>query len=70
MRFGLVYLFLFGLANANVYLTGYAGSSDFPVTPGAMQTRLQQGCGGAYFNSFNSGDAFVAKIATDATGLL
>jgi uncharacterized protein (TIGR03437 family) len=56
---------------ANVYLTGYAGSPDFPVTPGAPQTRLQQGCPAVPGVSplYSSGDAFVAKLSTGGEGL-
>jgi beta-propeller repeat-containing protein/centrosomal CEP192-like protein len=43
-------------ASANVYLTGFTNSTDFPITPGAFQTQL----GGNY-------DAFVMKISPAST---
>lgn len=45
-------------AAGNVYVTGYTGSTDFPITPNAPQPSFG---GGAY-------DAFVAKL--DANGAL
>ncbi|MEO8367835.1 MAG: SBBP repeat-containing protein [Candidatus Solibacter sp.] len=63
----------FGIAldsAANVYLTGYAGSSDFPVRIGALQTRLQQNCAlPPDAVSYVAGDAFVVKFSTDGSGL-
>jgi uncharacterized protein (TIGR03437 family) len=54
----------------NAYLTGYAGSADFPVTNGAAQTKLLQNCVVTSNAPVpTAGDAFVAKIATDGTGL-
>jgi hypothetical protein len=47
----------------NAYVTGQADSSDFPVTPGA----LQPGYRGGARNSFN---AFVAKLNAAGTALL
>ena len=44
-------LALQGSVNPSVYLTGYTGSTNFPVTPGSFQTTF----GGVY-------DAFVAKF--------
>jgi hypothetical protein len=41
-------------ANGNVYIAGYTGSSDFPVTPGAYQSALNTGGLG--------NDAFVAEL--------
>jgi len=53
----------------NVYLTGWAGSVDFPVTPSALQTQIRQGCGPAPYHPAN-GDAWVAKISRDGSNLL
>jgi hypothetical protein len=44
----------------NVYVTGYAQSGDFPVTPGAFQSALKSTPGSA--------NAFVSKINTAAAG--
>jgi hypothetical protein len=47
----------------NAFVTGFAGSIDFPATPGAFQTSA----GG----TSSSGDAFVAKIGpADASSLI
>lgn len=61
----------------NVYLTGWAGSADFPVTANALQPQLRQGCPaypGMNPGSPNygppEGDAFVTKIAADGSALL
>ena len=65
----------------NTYLTGYAESSDFPITAGATQARLQQNCPTIqlpvlnpavriFGQRFNTGDAFVTKINADATQLV
>ena len=50
----------------NAYLTGYAGSSDFPVTAGAAQNRLKEKCA-TLAPPFNLGDAFVSKINADTS---
>jgi hypothetical protein len=49
-------------ASGNAYVTGYTVSSDFPTTPGALQTTLG-GVAGWY-------DAFVAKLNATGTALL
>ncbi len=70
--------------SGNTYLTGYAESSDFPITAGATQARLQQNCPEiplipvqnpplpilGFGKRFNTGDAFVTKINADATRLV
>jgi uncharacterized protein (TIGR03437 family) len=53
----------------NAYLTGYAGSSDFPVTAGAQQNRLRENCTTPP-SRYNLGDAFVAKINADTSHLV
>jgi len=50
----------------NAYVTGYTDSGDFPVTPGALQKDLLQGCDGPS----TEGDAFVAKIGPGGGALL
>ena len=54
-------------AEGNAYVTGGTTSKDFPVTPGAFQTRFG-GTGGHSLPPFSSpaGDGFVAKL--DPTG--
>ena len=58
----------------NVYLTGYAGSSDFPVTAGAQQNFLRERCATppapGWLSRANLGDAFVVKIHTDTSQLV
>ncbi len=46
-------------SSGNSYVTGQATTSDFPVTPGAFQARLN-----------SSADAFVAKLNSTGTGLI
>jgi hypothetical protein len=48
---------------AGAYVAGQTLSSNFPTTPGAFDTSYNGG--GAYY-----GDAFVAKLAADGTGLV
>jgi hypothetical protein len=47
-------------ASGSAYLTGYTGSTNFPVTAGALQTKCGGGC------AAGTSDAFVSKI--DPTG--
>jgi uncharacterized protein (TIGR03437 family) len=57
----------------NAYLTGYAGSSDFPVTASAQQTKLLEKCttppAPRWPSRVNLGDAFVSKINADGSQL-
>ena len=46
-------------ADGNVYLTGVTSSSNFPITPGAVQTMLR-----------GENDAFVVKLSPDLSQLL
>jgi uncharacterized protein (TIGR03437 family) len=59
--------------NGNAYLTGYAGSADFPVTVNSAQPHLRQNCSTPpppnSMSRANLGDAFVAKINADAAAL-
>jgi uncharacterized protein (TIGR03437 family) len=54
-------------AAGNAYLAGFAGSRDFPVTAGALQTKFNGP--GQVGNSFG-GDGFVAKLNPSGTALL
>ena len=45
----------------NAYVAGFTDSPDFPVTPGAFQTRLG-GAGGDGQYAYPVGDAFIAKF--------
>jgi hypothetical protein len=49
-------------ADGNIYLTGITRSLDFPITPGAFQTRFAGG--------FSDGDAFVTKLNAGGTAIL
>jgi hypothetical protein len=46
----------------NAYVTGWTESSDFPTTPGALET--------IHGVDVGSGDAFVVKLSTDGSRLL
>ena len=46
----------------NAYVTGYTGSADFPVTPGAFQTTCGGGCSSGY-------NAFVSKLNPSGSAL-
>jgi uncharacterized repeat protein (TIGR01451 family) len=48
-------------SNGNAYITGYTGSTDFPVTATAFQKKLRGG---------TSVDAFVTKFNASGSGLL
>src|ERR1035437_3168162 len=45
-------------SKGNIYVAGLTYSPDFPVTPGALQTKI---------GSVGTSDAFVAKFAPDGT---
>jgi len=51
--------------NGNAYVAGYTQSPDFPVTPGAYQTKLSQSSSEPFW-----GDAFVLKLNASGSGLL
>jgi hypothetical protein len=50
-------------ALGNAYLNGVTWSADFPVTPGALQTKCGGGCS-------NSSDAFVTKLNSTGSALV
>jgi|GEM_PF-2311475 len=54
-------------AAGNAYLAGFAGSKDFPVTAGALQTTF---AGPGQVGSSFGGDGFVAKLNATGTALL
>ncbi len=49
----------------NAYVTGVAGSTNFPTTPGAFQTTL-----GGFGGVFGFGDAFVTKLNPTGSALV
>jgi hypothetical protein len=51
-------------ASGNAYVTGITSSSDFPTTPGALQTTFAGGPVG------NAVDAFVSKLNADGSALV
>jgi hypothetical protein len=55
-------------SSGNAYLTGFTDSTDFPTTPGSIQTAF----GGEGNNKYgqNFGDAFVAKLNPAGTALI
>ena len=59
--------------SGNAYLTGYAGSADFPVTANALQSQMRQNCTSAVVplavSPPNKGDAFVAKVNPNTSEL-
>ena len=59
-------------SSGDAYITGQTLSSDFPVTPGALQTTFK---GQNEFSAFNSDNvslpnAFVTRLNADGTGLV
>jgi uncharacterized protein (TIGR03437 family) len=56
-------------AGGSAYLTGYAGSTDFPVTTGAFQSAIKSNCSNQLVNP-PFGDAFVTKLSKDGGSLV
>jgi len=56
--------------SGSAYVTGYAGSDDFPITRGAYQSRIARACAGRKAEDPPTGDAFVAKVGADGSSLL
>jgi uncharacterized protein (TIGR03437 family) len=54
-------------ASGNAYIAGATRSFDFPVTPGAAQTRFG---GVSPDDFFSKGDAFVVKLSPDGSKIL
>ncbi|HTS31713.1 MAG TPA: SBBP repeat-containing protein [Bryobacteraceae bacterium] len=64
----------------NAYIAGYTSATDFPVTPGAYQTKLADACPYAAFeidtgligviSEFYMDDSFVVKLSPDGTTAL
>lgn len=60
-------------SSGSAYLTGFAGSTDFPTTPGALRSRSASEClpATAYSEATDSlGVAFAAKLSPDGGTLL
>jgi len=56
--------------SGSAYVTGYAGSDDFPITRGAYQSLIARACAGRKAEDPPTGDAFVAKVGADGSSLL
>ena len=55
----------------NVYVNGFTNSTDFPTTPGTLQTTLVPGtCVDDNGNTFPCHDSFLTKLNRDGTGLV
>ena len=55
-------------ATGNAYVAGHTNSTDFPTTPGALQTKYAGGGGGNIINP--GGDTFVAKLNSSGSQLV
>ena len=53
--------------SGDAYIAGDTNATDFPTTPGALQTIFG---GGGCFNDSACGDAFVTKLNSDGCGLV
>ena len=60
-------------AGGSAYLTGFAGSTDFPTSPGALRRQSAAGCSppsADYEATYSPGSAFAAKLSPDGATLL
>jgi uncharacterized protein (TIGR03437 family) len=60
-------------ASGSAYVTGFAGSADFPTTPGALRRQSAAECltPAAYYEpAYSPGSAFAAKVSPDGGTLL
>jgi len=60
-------------ASGSAYVTGFAGSADFPTTPGALRRQSAAECltPAAYYEpTYSPGSAFAAKVSPDGGTLL
>ena len=53
----------------NSYVTGYTSSADFPVTSGALQTRLANNSQAAFVAKFNAAGGLVYATYLGGRGL-
>jgi uncharacterized protein (TIGR03437 family) len=61
-------------AAGEAHIAGFAGSADFPVTAGAAQAKIQQGCTTPGLDGYparaNLGDAFITKVNPSGSSLI